>query len=247
MRIGVFSNGSAFDCAKREFRQMSTVDRLEQRVREQLSALKTDGLLRSLRAPSGIDLSSNDYLGLSSHPLLKERMAGAVMREGCGSTGSRLLRGERECFGAIERRFAEFKGTERALYFSSGYLANLGVLTAFIEDGDVVFCDERIHASLIDGVRLARGRRVIFPHNDLVALERMLDQDGSARQKFVITESLFSMDGDFAPLCQLAVLCRASSAALIVDEAHAVGIYGETGSGLIESSGIGGDVFLSIN
>jgi 8-amino-7-oxononanoate synthase len=121
------------------------------------------------------------------------------------------------------------------------------VLTAFIEDGDTVFCDERIHASLIDGVRLARGRRVIFPHNDMAALERLLNEETGARQKFVVTESLFSMDGDFAALRQLAELCRAKSAALIVDEAHAVGIYGEKGSGLIEASGTGGDVFLSIN
>src|SRR6202021_1504995 len=110
--------------------------------------------------------------------------------------------GERECFSRIERRFAEFKGTERSLYFSSGYLANLAVLTAFPESGDVIFSDERNHASLIDGARLSRARRVIFPHvifphNDASALGRMLREAPEAGQKFVVTESLFSMDGDF--------------------------------------------------
>ena len=131
-----------------------------------------------------------------THPLLKQRMAAAVCEEGCGSTGSRLLRGERECFTAVERRFARFKGTERALYFSSGYLANLAVLTTFPEAGDVIFSDERNHASLIDGARLSRARRVVFPHNDVDALARLLARGAGAGQKFVVTESLFSMDGD---------------------------------------------------
>lgn len=194
-----------------------------------------------LRAPSGIDLSSNDYLGLSAHPLLKQRMAAAVCQEGCGSTGSRLLRGERECFSALESRFARFKGTERALYFSSGYLANLAVLTAIPESGDVIFSDERNHASLIDGVRLSKAKRIVFPHNDAAALEQLLAKEPG--QKFIVTESVFSMDGDFAPLREYSRLCRATNAALIVDEAHAVGIYGN-GSGLIRPED---EVFLSIN
>jgi 8-amino-7-oxononanoate synthase len=216
-------------------------DDLERRVRASLEELDRDGLRRRLRIPSGIDLSSNDYLGLAAHPLLKQRMAAAVCEHGCGSTGSRLLRGERACFSAIERRFADFKGTERSLYFSSGYLANLAVLTAFPESGDVIFSDERNHASLIDGARLSRARRVIFPHNDAAALARLLREETGRGQKFIVTESLFSVDGDFAPLEEYATLCRETGAALIVDEAHAVGIYGERGQGL------GDDVFVSIN
>jgi 8-amino-7-oxononanoate synthase len=104
---------------------------LEERLRAHLAGLERDGLLRKRRPPQGIDLSSNDYLGLSAHPYIKERMAAAVCAEGAGSTGSRLLRGEREAFEALEQRFAQFKGTERSLYFSSGYLANLAVLTTF--------------------------------------------------------------------------------------------------------------------
>ena len=220
---------------------------LEQRLQTRLSRIEADGLLRSLRAPSGIDLSSNDYLGLSTHPLLKQRMMEAVMREGCGSTGSRLLRGERESFAAVERAFAAFKGTDRSLYFSSGYMANLAVLTTFPESEDVIYSDERNHASLIDGIRLSRARRVIFPHNNVDTLARLLQEDTSPGQRFLVTESLFSMDGDMAPLADYAVLCRSSGAALIVDEAHAVGIYGERGSGLTEAAGVGDDVFVSIN
>src|SRR5262245_36201677 len=127
-------------------------DRLERRILTHLQGLESHQLLRTLRSPAGIDLSSNDYLGLANHPLLKKRMIDAVELEGCGSTGSRLLRGERDSFAAIERRFARFKGTASALYFSSGYLANLAVLTTFPEAGDTILSDERNHASLIDGI-----------------------------------------------------------------------------------------------
>lgn len=226
---------------------MTSIDSLEQRLRARLAELEANGLRRSLRAPAGIDFSSNDYLGLSTHPLLKARMAEAIGREGCGSTGSRLLRGEREIFAAVERRFAAFKGCERALYFSSGYLANLAVLTTFPEAGDVVYSDERNHASLIDGIRLSRARRIVFPHNDAEALDRLLQTESRSVQKFVVTESLFSMDGDMAPLAKYSEICRTAGATLIVDEAHAVGIYGQRGSGLIEETGAGEHVFVSVN
>jgi 8-amino-7-oxononanoate synthase len=209
-------------------------------VRASLDQLDRGGLRRHLRAPSGVDLSSNDYLGLANHPLLKQRMADAVCREGAGSTGSRLLRGHRDCFSKIEQRFAAFKGAERSLYFTSGYLANLAVLTAFPQDGDIIFSDQLNHASLIDGVRLSHARRVIFPHNDIDDLARLL-RDSCQGQKFVVVESVFSMEGDRAPLADYARLCQEFGAALIVDEAHAVGIYGERGQGLSQ------DVFVSIN
>ena len=220
---------------------------LATRLSVRLAALRESHLYRSLCPPSGIDLCSNDYLGLSQHPVVKSRMAAAVEQEGAGSTGSRLLRGERNCFTRVEQAFAAFKQTERSLYFSSGYLANLAVLTTFPEAGDVVFSDERNHASLIDGVRLSRAERVVFPHNDLVILEKRLREQAGDGQKFVVIESLFSMDGDEAPLMEYAALCKKFDAALIVDEAHAVGIYGERGTGLIEAHGISDGVFLSIN
>src|SRR6478735_1254747 len=150
---------------------------LERRVRAHLAEIERAGLRRTMRPPSGVDLSSNEYLGLAQHPLIKERMAKAVCEWGAGSTGSRLLRGDRMAFEEIEARFAKFKGTERALYFSSGYLANLAVLTTFPEEGDVIFSDERNHASLIDVARLSRARRVVFPHNDAAALGQLLRED----------------------------------------------------------------------
>lgn len=220
---------------------------LDGRFSEKLSTIDALGLRRQLRSPSGIDLSSNDYLGLARHPRVTDAMAKAVMREGAGSTGSRLLRGERDCFRQLEQRFARFKGTERSLYFSTGYLANLAVLTAFAGERDTIYSDELNHASLIDGARLSKATRVVFPHNDVVALERLLNQAPPIGAKFVVVESLFSMDGDEAPLAAYAELCRATGAGLIVDEAHAVGIYGARGSGLIETQGVGDSVFASMS
>ena len=226
---------------------MRTSESLEARVLARVHALREVGLLRTLRSPDGVDFSSNDYLALSNHPLLKERMIEAVKREGCGSTGSRLLRGQRESFARVERTFAALKGAERALYFSSGYLANIAVLTTFPEQGDVILSDEHNHASLIDGIRLSGARRVVFPHNDAEALASLVAEHHGSGQMFVVTESLFSMDGDMAPLAEYSALCRSVGAVLIVDEAHAVGVYGARGSGLVEARGIAKDVLVSIN
>ena len=220
---------------------------LEQRTRRVLDEIEAQGLTRKLRRPAGIDLSSNDYLGLANHRLLRAAMAQAVLQEGVGSTASRLLRGDRDAFVRIEQRFAAWKGAEASLYFTTGYAANLGVLSTFLEAGDVVFSDELNHASLIDGIRLGRARKVIFPHRDVTALRALLRAESGEGQRFLVSESLFSMDGDFAPLEQYAELCRETDTSLIVDEAHAVGLYGERGSGLIEQSDVGADVFLSVN
>ena len=220
---------------------------IEQRVRRRLAEIEAAGLTRRLHPPAGVDLCSNDYLGLADHPAIKARLAEATRTHGCGSTGSRLLRGHRDNFEAVERRFAAFKGTEAALYFGSGYTANVGVLSVFLEEGDIVFSDELNHASLIDGIRLGRARKVVFPHNDVRALEHAIEAERYARQRFLVTESLFSMEGDFAPLTEYAALCDGTGMALIVDEAHAVGVYGERGSGLIEEAGCGDAVFLSVN
>jgi len=204
---------------------------LRERIAQRTEALASAGLLRSLSPPSGIDLSSNDYLGLSQHPEIKRRMAEAVLREGCGSTGSRLLRGERASLSAIERRFARFKGSEAALYFANGYMANMAVLSTFLEPGDVVYSDALNHASLIDGMRLGRARKVVYPHC------RPPSPEACEGQVFLVTESVFSMDGDVAPVP------RYPAAAVIADEAHAVGVFGERGTGLVDAA----DVFLSIN
>jgi 8-amino-7-oxononanoate synthase len=219
---------------------------LEARVRSRLRIIRDRGLERTLQPPSGVDLSSNDYLGLSTHPRLKQAMADAAFRAGVGSTGSRLLRGHRMAFEDVERRFADFKGSERALYFSSGYLANLAVLTTYAEKGDVIYSDVHNHASLIDACRLSRAERVIFPHNDSEALEEKVRRKADGRA-FVVVESLFSMDGDIAPLQRYAEICRRADATLVVDEAHAVGVYGARGSGSIEHLGIDPNACISIN
>jgi 8-amino-7-oxononanoate synthase len=220
---------------------------LERRVRKAIHELEAGGLRRNLKVPAGIDFSSNDYLGLATHPLVKQRMAEAVMIDGCGSTGSRLLRGNRESFTRVEQRFAEFKGTEAALYFGSGYAANVGVFSTFVERHDLVFSDEHNHASIIDGIRLSRAKRIKFRHRDIDGVAHLLRSAPSGVQKFLVTESLFSMDGDFAPLSDYQSLCHETDTALIVDEAHAVGIYGNHGSGYVEHIGREDQVFLTIN
>jgi 8-amino-7-oxononanoate synthase len=214
---------------------------LAERIAQRMAALGAAGLLRSLHPPRGIDLSSNDYLGLAQHPEMKRRMAEAALREGCGSTGSRLLRGERAGLSELEKRFARFKGAESALYFTSGYMANLAVLSTFPEAEDMVFSDALNHASLIDGIRLGRANKTVFPHSDTAQLRAAIDSSRESGQRFIVTESIFSMDGDFAPLREYATLAKEKGCALIVDEAHAVGVFGDRGSGLA------GDVFLSVN
>jgi 8-amino-7-oxononanoate synthase len=220
---------------------------LENRVRERLEDLRKAGLYRTLYSPSGIDLSSNDYLGFANDPYLKSRMCAAVAREGCGSTGSRLLRGQRDSFSAIEKRFAAFKRTEAALYFATGYAANVAVLSAFASRGDVVVSDRANHASIRDGIRLSAADKVVTEHSDPGTLRKAFGSSTALGQRFFVTESVFSMDGDIAPLTEYAKVCRETGAALIVDEAHAVGIYGARGTGCIELAGIENDVFLSIN
>ena len=226
---------------------MSADSPLRSRLAARLSEWEGAGLLRTLRPPAGIDLSSNDYLDLSRHPRIVEAFTRAASRDGVGSTGSRLLRGEREAFAAIEQRFAAWKGSERALYFSSGYLANLALLTTITEAGDVIFSDALNHASLIDGARLSRAGRVVFPHNDAARLDALLRSTPCAGLRFVVVESVFSMDGDLAPLATIEAVCRTHGATLIVDEAHAVGLFGDRGTGVIEAAGLDAGQCLSIN
>lgn len=200
-----------------------------------------------MRPPSGLDLSSNDYLGLARDARVVAAFAEGAAREGVGSTGSRLLRGDRDAFVSLERRFAAFKQTERSLFFSSGYLANLAVLTGFAEAGDIIFSDERNHASLIDACRLSRAQTVVVPHNDTAALQRALAETPCQGIRFVVVESLYSMDGDFCPLPEYLALADAAGATLVVDEAHAVGVYGPRGTGLLEAHGLDANRCLSIN
>ncbi|MBC7797520.1 MAG: 8-amino-7-oxononanoate synthase [Pyrinomonadaceae bacterium] len=220
---------------------------LKARIVENLAETETKNLTRKLVSPKGHDFSSNDFLCLANDERLISAAITFVANNGLGATGSRLLRGERDIFADVENQFANFKRTESALYFSSGFQANIGVLQTFLEPDDVVFSDELNHASLIDGIRLSKCRKIIFNHLDIEQVEKHLRQTDCRGQKFLVTESLFSMNGDIAPLRDYAEICRKTNTNLIVDEAHAVGVYGLRGSGLIEQNGIDEQVFLSIN
>jgi 8-amino-7-oxononanoate synthase len=201
-----------------------------------LRELESRSQRRNLSEIAGVNLSSNDYLGLAEDPQLRDAVLEAVrVAPRVGGTGSRLLSGHVGLWDELEREFAEFAGTEAALYFGSGYAANLGLLSSLIGPQDVVFSDELNHASLIDGMRLSGARREIYPHLDLNALEGLLRwSDGAGRdgRKFVVTETVFSMDGDVAPVRELAALCERFGASLILDEAHAIGVFGASGRGI---------------
>ncbi|MGH9404824.1 MAG: aminotransferase class I/II-fold pyridoxal phosphate-dependent enzyme [Terriglobia bacterium] len=210
------------------------------RVACEISAIESRSQLRTLAIPAGVSLMSNDYLGLSRHPKLREAVAGAIERgEPMASTGSRLLSGHARLWEEIEQEFADFAGFEAALFFNSGYAANLGLLASLLRPEDVVFSDRSNHASLIDAVRLSRARKIIFPHLDLDCLEDHLRQERSgAGEKFVVVESVFGMEGDRAPLRELAALAERYGAELIVDEAHATGVFGPRGRGLLAEAGL---------
>ncbi|MEO6714035.1 MAG: aminotransferase class I/II-fold pyridoxal phosphate-dependent enzyme, partial [Mycobacteriales bacterium] len=193
------------------------------------AAREAAGLRRRLRprAPSEplIDLASNDYLGLARHPQVIEAGAAALRTWGAGSTSSRLVVGTTELHVAFERALAEFIGAPAALVFSSGYLANLGAVTSLTGDGDLIVSDAHCHASLVDACRLSRARVVVVPHCDVAAVEAALGA-GSWRRALVITDSVFSADGDLAPLSELHDVVRRHGAVLFVDDAHALGVVG---------------------
>jgi len=204
-----------------------------------LDHIKNVGLYRVLRDQAGVDFSSNDYLGLSRHPSLRAKLLQSLSRGPLSSPGSRLLSGNLPEHRALEERLAKFKKTEAALLFSSGYQANVGLLTSLIGRDDRTISDAANHASIIDGLRLSGCEKVIVPHLDVSAIERALAKRPPSGRTFLVTESLFSMDGDIAPLDEYADLADRYGACLIVDDAHATGVYGpERGSGLCEEFGI---------
>ena len=229
----------------------------------ELRELADAGLLRKLRSVAGgrgpyvtigekelLNFSSNDYLGLASSAELKDAMIEGVHRFGVGSGASRLVCGNSPAHEALEAALAEFKGTEAALAFSSGYAAAMGTIPAVCGSGDVIILDKLSHASLIDAARLSGATIRIFPHNHLGKLERLLvawrDKHGAQAKVLVVTESIFSMDGDAAELRGIAELAERHNAMLLVDEAHAVGVVGPQGRGLIAELGLEKHVTLQM-
>jgi 8-amino-7-oxononanoate synthase len=200
------------------------------------------GLVRELRPRSAgsplLDLAGNDYLGLARHPEVTEAAAESARRWGAGSTGSRLVTGSTALHAELEAELAEFCGFEAALVFSSGYAANLAALTALTPRGSLLVSDAGNHASLIDGCRLSRAETAVVPHADPEAVRKVLD--GHRGQALAVTDSVFSVDGDAAPLARLSEVCRAHGAALVVDDAHGFGVVGEGGRGALHAAGIAG-------
>ncbi len=216
---------------------------------EGLRALEHQHQRRRLAEIRGVDFCSNDYLGLAEHPLLREAVLRAVENSTrVGGTASRLLSGHTEGWRKLEDEFAKFAGTEAALFFGSGYAANMGLVSSLVCKDDVVYSDELNHASLIDGMRLSGARKLIYPHLDLSVLEDELRREtGAPWRRIIVTESVFSMNGDVAPLKEMAALAEKYGAAMIVDEAHATGVQGKGGCGVAAEAGILPQVLATIH
>jgi glycine C-acetyltransferase/8-amino-7-oxononanoate synthase len=223
-------------------------------VAARLEELRERGLYRRLRlieGPQGprvllsgrevLLLCSNDYLGLAADQRVREAAAEAALRWGAGAGASRLISGNMQPHRELETRLAAFKGFERALLFGSGYLANMGTIAALAGPGEIVFSDELNHASIIDGCRLARAETVVYRHNDTEHLESLL-RDRAGTPALIVTDGVFSMDGDVAPLPELFELARRYGARLMVDEAHATGAIGPGGRGAVAAAGLSGEV-----
>lgn len=223
---------------------------------QELAELEARGLRRSLRVSAGapgrtvvldgrevLDFSSNNYLGLADHPALARAAIEATERHGTGAGASRLVLGTQPLHVELEDALAGFHHRPAALLFGSGYHANIGVLQVLARDGDVIFSDALNHASIIDGCRLSRARVVVYPHRDVATLaELLLKHPG--RRRIVVTDSVFSMDGDRAPVADLAALCRKHDAVLVLDEAHATGALGPGGRGVAAEAGVLADVHV---
>lgn len=228
---------------------------LEQ-LSQELASLETQALRRRLQVveevlPGGrvrldgrvmLNLSSNDYLGLALDPWLIQAAQTAAARWGAGAGASRLVAGHLALHEEVETRLAAFKGTQAAVIFSTGYMANLGVIAALVGPGDAVCGDKLNHASIYDGIKLSGAALLRFPHRDLNRLEDLLKKSQGYKRRLIITDSVFSVDGDLAPLAELTALKERYGAALMIDEAHATGVLGNRGAGLAEALGLTGRI-----
>ncbi|MBA4494429.1 glycine C-acetyltransferase [Paenactinomyces guangxiensis] len=199
-----------------------------------------------IRGQEVIQLSSNNYLGLTTHPRLKQAALEAVEAFGAGTGSVRTIAGTFSMHEKYEKRLANFKHTEAALVFQSGFTANVGVVSSILSDQDVVISDELNHASIIDGIRLTKAGRRIYKHSDLDDLEKALQETQSARVRLVVTDGVFSMDGDIAPLPEIVELCEKYDALVMVDDAHASGVLGKNGRGTVDHFGLHGRVHIQV-
>jgi glycine C-acetyltransferase len=226
---------------------------------EAMAQIRADGLYRTLRVLEGeqkaearfdhkdvINLSSNNYLGLTTHPRLREAALDAVRRLGVGSGSVRTIAGTMDLHMELERRIATFKKTEAAVVFQSGFAANAGTVSAVLGKDDLIISDELNHASIIDGARLSRATIKVFPHRDVKALERLLEETSAYPRRLVITDGVFSMDGDVAPMPAITALARAHGAIMMVDDAHASGVLGKAGRGTVDHFDLHGQVDIQV-
>jgi len=226
---------------------------------EALAQLERDGLHRSLRQLQGeqlprarfdgrdvINLSSNNYLGLTTHPKMREAALEAVRALGVGTGSVRTIAGTMDLHMELERRIAAFKKTEASVVFQSGFAANAGTVSALLGKGDLILSDELNHASIIDGARLSRADIKVFPHRDVAALEKLLHETRDVKRRLVITDGVFSMDGDIAPLPQIAALARAHGAIMMIDDAHSSGVLGRAGRGTVDHFDLHGQVDVQV-
>jgi glycine C-acetyltransferase len=230
-------------------------------IRDELDALKAQGLfatIRTLSSPQGawldvdgrrvLNLCSNNYLGLANHPRLKDAAQKAIETHGVGPGAVRTIAGTMDLHLELERRLAEFKEVEGAISFQSGFSANLAVIPALVGEEDVIFSDELNHASIIDGCRLSRARIVRYRHNDAEDLRRVVKETQAQgyRRALLITDGVFSMDGDIAPLDQLALVAEGHDLMLMVDDAHGEGVLGRGGRGIVDHFGLHGRVDIEV-
>ncbi|MGH2494437.1 MAG: glycine C-acetyltransferase [Ktedonobacteraceae bacterium] len=193
-----------------------------------------------------ITLSSNNYLGLTVHPRLREAAIKAIEQYGVGSGSVRTIAGTMTLHNVLEEKLAHFKHTEASLTIQSGYATNLGVISAVMQGGDMIISDELNHASIIDGIRLSKSPRKVFPHKDMAGLRRVLEESKGANKVMVVTDGVFSMDGDIAPLPEIVALAEEYGAFVMVDDAHSSGVLGKNGRGSVSHFGLDGRVALQI-
>ncbi len=216
-------------------------------IKAELKRLKNDGLYRQLRAletPQNkivriagkeyLAFCSNNYLGLADDLRLKEAAARAIEKYGCGTGASRLVSGNMKIHQELEKKIAEFKKTDAAILFPTGYMANIGTISALVGPGDAVIIDKLNHASIIDGCRMSRAKILVYKHSDINSLETVLENAKSYAKRLIITDTIFSMDGDIAPLPEIVALAKKYNSMLMIDDAHATGLLGKNGRGALE-------------
>jgi len=228
-------------------------------LQEELERLKREGTYRWLRCVEGeqgprmtvdgrkvVILCSSNYLGLASHPRLKAAAIQAIERYGTSASAARLISGNVELYHRLEEALAAFKEREAALVYTNGYMANLGVIASLVGEGDAIFSDALNHASIVDGCRLSKADVRIFPHNDVKALEELLQASGRYRRRLIAVDGLYSMDGDLAPLPEIVALARRYEAITLVDDSHATGVLGKRGRGTAEHFGLEGAIDIEM-